>query len=128
MGITNILEIDGKISFQMRNQLVISSHTEVDVWKLPSWSSPTGIVDTEWSEGVAHGKKVTQKSVSRHGAKPVSKSTSSVSKPASAYSMRSPSKHKMADRRSKEYRERLNRATKFVIGLHREALKDLEKH
>ena len=77
---------------------------------------------------MAHEKKLTQKSVSRRGAKSASKSTSSVSKPASAYSMRSSSKSRVPDRRSKEYRERLNRATKFVIDLHREALKDLEAH
>ena len=128
MGITNNLDIDVKISIQMRNGLDISSHTEVDVWKRPSWSSQTGSVDIEWSEDMAREKKVSSKSIKTSKGQAASNSKSNVKNHARGHSKSGGKKNKLGDRRSVEYREMLNRATKFAIDLHREALKDLEKH
>ncbi len=77
---------------------------------------------------MAQGKKVAKKTASAVKGKSVSKMTSAAEDRVHLYSRSGSKKNKIPDRRSKEYRERLNRATKLVIDLHREALKDLEKH
>ena len=77
---------------------------------------------------MARDRKVAKKNPNGRRANNASKSKGDIKTPASAYSMRSSGKNKVLDRRGVEYRERLNRATKLVIDLHREALKDLEKH
>ena len=77
---------------------------------------------------MARERKVTKKTVGRRDVKSASKVTEGVKKPATGYSMRSSSKNMMKERRGKVYREKLNRATKLVIELHKGALKDLESH
>ena len=77
---------------------------------------------------MARERKVALKSIGSVKGKSALKAQSTAKNHAQGHSRSGGKKNKFPDRRGAEYRERLNRATKFVIDLHREALKELEAH
>lgn len=77
---------------------------------------------------MARKNKVSSKSIKTSKGKSVSKAKGNAINHARGHSRSLSTGKKAAKDRTAEHRERLNRATRLAIELHRDALKDLESH